>query len=613
MKNLIISMCCFAFAGGLMAQDAAAALAAQADAAAKLAVDAAAAAPLLPGVPSGDAKSAEDAVNANLAKLGVGVGYDRKLQAVITIGTVLVSVKDPANDKDFMLVRAAKANEAYLNAKAAIIKAIYTNFSAVDRLTTLSQTGANISTAEYDTKRKELEARRAALADKLAQLDQAEAAALKGVTLGDRFNAVLEGLAKKLDTQFSAEKVAADKRALRDGLKAECEALKAECADLEKQAGELTPPEPENAVESTVKELSKMPLLGSSVLTQAESWDEKTAIYSVSMALVWSPKMQESAVALCTNEAVPALKKGRFTPQEWAARQNFATMIGPRRFTDSEGNNIFVGISAVDLTGPVVKMAAKKKFAEAFARKSVAFSLAGDLESFTEASQNLKEYDDDKRTAVAKIADRVTAQCDLALQGCTQLAVRTVKHPITGRDTYVAAYYVDPLLAKDAGKLRKEAYAGAMRQVEATNKLRAEQRAYEARLKQERENQAKAAAAAAEAKRKLDAEVARQKQLAQAEAARQKREIEARKAELARKQAEAQRQQAEAQARAEALRAERAARLAAIQKERAAEAAAARERYAQLEAIREANAKKFYQSMDGVWADDVDQDALPAF
>jgi hypothetical protein len=83
-----------------------------------------------------------------------------------------------------------------------------------------------------------------------------------------------------------------------------------------------------------------MPLLGSSVLTQAESWDKEEKIYSISLAVVWSPKLQENAVALATGEAVPSSSKGKFSPQEWLAQQDLTTMIGPRRFTDNEGNNI---------------------------------------------------------------------------------------------------------------------------------------------------------------------------------------------------------------------------------------------------------------------------------
>lgn len=603
MNKIALTMCCIACAGGLMAQemssgDLAAQLAAQADAAAKL----------LPGVPTEGVNSAEEVVKANLAKLGVAIGYDRKRQAVISIGTAELLIKDPANEKSFMLYRLRKANEAYLSAKANVIRAIYSELTAVDRVEMTSQFGdlekaqmLEKPTADYDKRRRELDEKRAELVRKLGQLDQSEAAMFEGVTVGDRFNAVLEGLAKKLDTKFSAEKIAADKRELRDSLKAECAALRAECEALEQEAKEIIPPVPIGTHESNVKLLSRMPLLGSSVLTQAESWNEIDGKYQVSMAIIWSPKMQESAVALLTNEAVPSMKKGRFTPQEWAARQNFATMLGPRRFTDSEGNNIFVGIAAVDLTGQISHQRGKKSWADLQARKFVAFSLTGDLESFEEAAGSYKEFGDENQAAMEKYSQRITAKCDTVLQGCTQLSVQTVKHPITGRDTYVSAYYVDPALAKDAGELLKKAYAGAMRQAEATKKLRAEKLAYEEALKREREEKAKAAAAAAKARAELEAEKVRQTKLA----AERRRELE-------RQEAEAKRQRAAAEAREREIQEARAKRLAAIKEEQERQAAAARARNAQLEEIRKANENRFYQSMGFVGSgDSVDPEAVP--
>ena len=459
MKRMTIMASCLVFGGALLSQDMSAGAAT--DPAALLAAQADAAAKLLPGTPAevGGVKTAEDAVKANLAKLGiVNPGYDRKRHAIIAIGTAEVLIKDPANDKSFMLVRSAKANEAYLNAKADIIQALYTEVSAVDRLSVVGEFGEEAPTDDYKKKCEALEEKRVALVKKLEALDKAKASTFAGATLGDRLLAALEIISR--DSSIGS------------GLKAECAALKAECRELERQAEKLSPPVPSTESESSVKLLSKMPLLGSSVITQAESWDETEQVYSISIAIVWSTKMQESAIALMSNEVVPSMSRGRFTPQEWAARQNFATMIGPRRFTDSEGNNIFVGIAAVDMTGPVRSRGAKRKLADAAARRFVAFSLAGDVETFTEAAGNYKEYDDDKRTAMEKLANRTSQKCDTVLQGCTQLATQIVKHPITGRTIYVSAYYVDPMLAKDASVFLKKSFSGALRQAEVVKKMR---------------------------------------------------------------------------------------------------------------------------------------------
>ena len=492
MKKLMITTACAFAASVLSAQEmgvtATEVAAGPADQGAEVAAQAdAQAAQLAAETPAEEFVSAEEVVKKNLTKMKLFRGYDRKRKAIIAIATVDVKVNDPANDNSFMSVRAAKANEAYLNAKAEVIRAINTNFSAMDRALTLAEFGEDDVQKAFAESRAKLEAKREALAKKLEQLDEAEAEALRGVTMTDRFGAILEGIAKKLDENFNAEEIVEQKKAVRDQLKAECAEMLADYKALEDMAKKI-PAVPDTALSSSVTMLSKMPLLGSSVLTQAESWDKTDKMYSVSLALVWSPKLQENAVALVTGEAVSSPKKGQFSPQEWIAEQNLTTMIGPRRFTDSEGNSIFVGIAAADLTGKIKDRKAKKMLADTWAMKAVAFSLMGDIEAYREASSNYKEYDEDLRTSCEKLYNSVSQKCDINLQGCLPLDSREVTHPITGRKTYVTAYYIEPALAKDATELLKKSYAGAIRQTKATHYRRGQHAGMERTLDHQRKS-----------------------------------------------------------------------------------------------------------------------------
>jgi hypothetical protein len=527
MKKLMITVACAVTASVLSAQEMGATVtetaAGAADQGAEIAAQAdAQAAQLAAEAPSEEFVSAEEVVNKNLAKMKLAPGYDRKRKAIIAIGTAEVLIKDPANDNTFMAVRAAKANEAYLNAKAEVIRSINTDFSAMDRVLTTAEFGEDDVQKAFAERRADFEAKREELAKKLAQLDKAEASAFRGVTMTDRFGAVIEGVAKKLDDKFNSAEIAAQKKAVRDQLKAECAELLAEYKVLEEEAKKI-PAVPSTEVSSSVKMLSKMPLLGSSVLTQAESWDKTEKIYSVSIAVVWSPKLQENAVALVTGEAVPSSKKGQFTPQEWVAKQDLTTMIGPRRFTDNEGNNIFVGIATADLTGKVKDRKAKKMLADTAARKAVAFSLAGDFEAYREASSNYKEYDDDLRTSVEKLRDVVGQKCDINLQGCLPLCHKEVKHPITGRKTYVTAYYIEPALAKDAMDLLKKSYAGAIRQTKATQYRRGQHAGMEKSLDNQRKSTMEFSKGVADGARGVSQEVQRQ----QNEAKQQKKSVSA--------------------------------------------------------------------------------------
>lgn len=148
-------------------------------------------------------------------------------------------------------------------------------------------------------------------------------------------------------------------------------------------------------------------------------------------------------------------------------------MVGARRFTDKEGMNLFVGVSAVDLKLPVVKQNAAKMLADSMAMKGVAFSLAGDLVAYREASQNLKVYENESKGATAKLRDEVQAQVTLNLHGCMRLAGKTVMHPLLNRKIYVSAYYIDPALAKEAQGYMKKLFIDAGVAAKLTNQKRA--------------------------------------------------------------------------------------------------------------------------------------------
>ena len=417
--------------------------------------------------PSEEFISAKEQVKRNLKRMKLFQGYNREKKAIIQIGLAEVFIKDPANEDDFMTVRSAKFREAYLNAKAEIIRAINTEFSAVDRAVQYAQFGDDDVSKLFNEKRVALDEKREELVKKLKQLDVAEANALKGVTMNDRFKVLLDGVLKKLNEEYAPAQIAEDKKALRDELKAECEALKMDYQALEKEATSI-PAVPANETSSNVKMLSKMPLIGCSVLTQAESWDKNDKTYSIALALVWSPKLQENAMELLLGKEVAAADKGKYTPEEWIERQNLAVMIGPRRFIDNQGRNIFVGIAACDLTGSTLARDHKRKIADAEAIKAVAFSLTGDIEAFRETKQNFKEYDDGVRVSMAKLNNAVIAKCDANLRGCMQLDEKEPIYPITERKTYVTVYYIDPELATNTTEILNKAFSNAGIQVKAT-------------------------------------------------------------------------------------------------------------------------------------------------
>ena len=422
-------------------------------------------------------ESALNKVNADLDTMGINHGYDSAKKAIVQVAQANMEIADPANDSEFMLKREQIGNYALLQAKADIIRAIYTEFSAVDRALTKYDDETNDNAEKFRAAKEAVELKRAELAEEIGKYNSADGQAVANVTLNDRFGTFVGEVINKIDQSYvsnalavakSADAAAATAAAV--ALKEKAKQLLAEYKVLE-DAANLLPKEPVLEAESAASMLSRMPIFGATVLTQAESWDAETKQYAVAVAVVWSPKLQACALKVGTGDFSASGKPGTFSKLEWVKAQDWRSMIGTRRFTDNKGNNYFVGIGAVD-PGLGVQANAKRMLAETLARKNVAMALIGDLATQREVTQNLKVYADQSTATKQRLVDSISAKVDLHLKGCMSLAKKEVFHPITGRRIYVCAYYIDPALAKEAGETMKKMFADAGLVAQHTNKQR---------------------------------------------------------------------------------------------------------------------------------------------
>lgn len=469
MNKLMIAVTCLAAAGSLSAQELSGAAAqASEDNGAAVIVKAEEKAPEMTAEPSGEFVPAEDRVRSNLEKAGISEGADPEKKSIIQIGVASVLVKNPATDTAFGIVREQTANIAYMNAKAEVIKAINSEFSAVDRVSLMVSESMDENAAKVAEAQDAVLAKRQELAETLAKYNEADAKSVSEVTLNDRFNSFLDAVIKKIDTSYSPEAIAAKKKISADAAKAEADALKekvqtlsAEYKKLEEAAAAL-PKDPAMESASTAQVMSKMPLLGSSILTMAESWNKDTQEYQVACAVVWSPKLQQCATKMLTGDFSGTGKPGKYTKEAWVKAQDWRWMIGTRRFTDDKGRNLFVGISSVELSGSMVAQNGKKKIADTMARKNVAMSLLSDMATFTEASQNMKIYADDSKSAAQSLSENTTSKVNANLKGCMRLTSQTVTNPISGKKMYVSAYYIDPTVSSEAGDILKKSYTDAI-------------------------------------------------------------------------------------------------------------------------------------------------------
>ena len=428
-------------------------------------------------VPQENFVDAELKVKEQLKALGLNPegGYDRKKKAIIAIGVAsLDTKKSPAGDDSFMVARSAKATEAYLMAKADIIQFFYTEVDAQDRV---AFNDGNVSEEEQNLKTKieEIKEKVAVFAEKAGKPELADAdfdenlvAALRGIELAPpppKTSVTADGVA--LDdadgNRMTADQVTVtEEPAAGTNLASERDALAAEIHSAIKEANDL-PKVPMNEIDSSAKLLSKMPLLGAKILTEAESWDKTEKRYQIAMAVIWSPKLQEEAKNLAIGNPTVSEKKGKFSVQEWIERQDLLAMAGPWSFTDNEGKTIVIGIAARDianLSSPKEK--GKRLEADTDARVAVANSLVCDLAAFTETSKNLKEYEDGSYEAMQNLANTVSSQTKVALSGLGRLASKVGYHPITGRKTYAVAFFIEPEVNKEAMELIKRLYADAI-------------------------------------------------------------------------------------------------------------------------------------------------------
>lgn len=415
---------------------------------------------------------AQKIVDKRLRKLQAQLRKEKRNKGVyFGTGVAKWRFENPATDKYFNDLRSAKAVEALLSAKAMVIESIKTSVDVFERTCAMQIDESDSVAKAYADQKDMLEAKRKEFANKMRQLDQAEADAFKSTTITAKFGNILDALVKKLDKNFDAGKIPAEKKALVKQLTAECKAMQSEFASL-KKAAEKFAPQVDQENTSTVKTSAEMHLLGSTIVAQAESWNETTKEYQMAIAVVWSKKLQEEATAIMEGAAEKSTP-GKYSPEEWADAQNFEVMIGPRTFTDSEGNKIFVGIASADLECPVNQHRLRKRAAAQVARGYIATAIGCELKSATGVQQTIKEYSvgvgDTVPGISKKVGDEIVSSSHKELTGSKILFEDEFIHPLSGRSTYVCAFYIDPEDSNSAMEVLTSAYAAACRQ-DAANK-----------------------------------------------------------------------------------------------------------------------------------------------
>ena len=406
-------------------------------------------------------------------------GWDSAKNRMILIQEVSGRIRP--NEKNFLLKRAALYQEAELRLKARIIESFLTE---VDASVIIDVPGNPLArqmeaiTSEYEDSlqqaRYAVEDAQEDYADILEAADLAIADDLAGVTLQDRLNAILDGIAKKLDENYSSEEIAAEKRNRADELRAKVEEAKRNVrraqsleAEIQKRASEelkAVRGEYAKSQETSVKTFSQMPLLGAVVLKSAEAYDGRRD-YRVAAVMAWSPKLQKEAaeILLGTGKNKPRPNKGTF--QEWIGSLDLSDMIGTRRYLAADGSVNFVGFAAAEYDpNNVGRESEIRAFASQQAKGMAVLSMKSDVEVTRLAETKTFGVDGANGRedfSFANMSENMVQSTDgaVSISGLISPSPKRTVHKPSGKAIFVAYAYVNSDIAAKSQAFREETYA----------------------------------------------------------------------------------------------------------------------------------------------------------
>lgn len=445
----------------------------------------------------GSATAAEESPMASeildniMVEKGWAEGWDAEKGRIIVVQSADFNIKDPkAEPEKLFLLREAAVKRAVLQGKAQIIEMINSEMSASEKF---DMPGTDINKelgAEAEAIQIAMMEQQELMASLLAKSDEAEAAVLRGTTFGQRLDDALAAAIKKLDIEYDADKHDEAAKARYEELKKQYLEASEKFAALAKKADTLQ----ENLLsrqESAVELMAKMPLYGTAVMLQTESWDDESGMYQVAVMLAWSKALERSARAVVMGEDYKCKPGANSVPvTAWLNKQNLATFLGPRQYVDDKGNRWFLAATARPIDR---KWASKKRkemtgLAEMFARQMAAFCVYGDVESYKKAQQIVEERGDGETASEYMTAESMSESLSSAFQkktirGLQKLRGKEVVHPVTGDRIYVAVYGLNASSAAAALEAERINYATKIQDNRHQAKERGRRAANEAAVK----------------------------------------------------------------------------------------------------------------------------------
>jgi hypothetical protein len=480
---LITGICCLSFSGPLFAQDFVA-VSADANTGANAISEAATAPYIEQGAAIEEYISAEDKLADFADGRGWQMGWDATKKRIFVIHSESFDNENPAYDKDFITKRSIFTSIASLSAKAKVVEFMREQMTAVDQIQSPGTDVHAELNEQFEAIQAELLSHKNRVVKLAKEMSIDEASALDGATWNDRTKELMESVIKKLDDSFDSGAVEEKKRKRFETTKQRFNNATAQLKAIKQKANSIAG-QVKGTASSIVDTLAKAPLLGATLIAQAESWNEEEEQYEVAVLMVWSPKLEKSASGLLAGENIKVKPRVGVTIRNWIKKQDLATLTGSRQVIDEQGQRWFVGAYAMPYEGSSSAKRKNKGIAELMAKKEAVMSLYADVETHKQAKIALEtrggELGGKDNTKIATSMAESTRQAieNRHVNGNSKIAGKVVEHPISGTKIYVAAYAISPESAMQGLAMEAANYKGAIKADQANLKQQGLKAGYE--------------------------------------------------------------------------------------------------------------------------------------
>jgi hypothetical protein len=394
--------------------------------------------------------------------------------------TGLVELKI-ANPVDLAGMRDSLAQRAWLEAQSQLIVSIYSTFEA----SAVFDMPGNPLNNKFKDQRSALEGQindiQKKLKDAAFDVDQADGLQVENeidaadeIKLTDRANALIDGVIKKLDAEFSVQKLSQLKE---DAMQKKAQALqqvsqesKSRLTNLQKQLDSLNENLKEEmsrintSLTSSAERIASMPLLGATVVDSAESYIDGT--YQVALVMKWSKKNEKFAQAILRGEALKDEPRPGHSLTDWLSKIDKGTMLGSRVFTDENGDRWYIGVGSSPIQGGGDMLTVAQSLASLSADRSLMFSLLANAASYESAksvlatSTSASAHDG---TNTVSLTRSLSAKIEkTAVANKKVLLSRKALNEVTGQEVWVDVIAVNATSSQRALDDLKRSFATAI-------------------------------------------------------------------------------------------------------------------------------------------------------